>query len=333
MLNTFLRNKDKVIDNNGIFINQNLEIGGENNSSKTKGVVVMSYDDCQISTCIETFNVFKNHFKNLSIYDVGYLLTKNPKEIVQLITHFNQNGFLVIIIGLPLALCGQVVELTEHRLVQVANKIELLTSSKKWINSGYIGYQRHLNELEDIIEIEEHALQSISLGKMRAFPYLLEPKLRDAQSVFIDLNVVRSSDCPNLVDNLPTGLHAEELCQLMKYVGNANQVSNLMFYAQTIGDTIKGEASLIAESIWYFLEGLQMCLEDNPRRSNDFTEFLVTLSEFELRFIKHNTTSRWWLCNTADDQTQYLPCAIEEYQSTLSDDIPERFTKFLQYQD
>lgn len=66
---------------------------------------------------------------------------------------------------------------------------------------------------------------------------------------------MRYSDAPNTNGTLPSGLNAEELCQIMKYVGTADDLTAVFISCDIIADKYQPEASLIAESILVFYEG------------------------------------------------------------------------------
>ncbi len=56
------------------------------------------------------------------------------------------------------------------------------------------------------------------------------------------------------------------------------------------------EAVLIAQIIWYFIEGYQFRSGEYPFGSKDnYLKYIVPLEEEELVFYKSNKTDRWWI--------------------------------------
>lgn len=306
-------------------------IGNPDFAFEQKGVALIT-DQSDFSSyfrkCIEKF---KNHFKNIALYDGGTVDKLNPVGLSTLIQELNQKQIIPFVIGVNLELLGDVSVSLNTNLYQISNKISNITNETQLIKSNFIGYQRHLCKLEDIYEIEENHYNSISLGKIRTYPYLSEPILRDCQLLHINLDAMRSSECPGIKDTLPTGLNAEELCQLMKYAGSANNIKAVSVKSYD-PENYADSAKLLAESLWYFSEGMNFRNNyDHPLQNNDNCQFIVTDPSLadDIIFIKNNATHRWWAKKTQGDTSEYLACAYEEYQSCINDETTDRIYKFI----
>jgi hypothetical protein len=296
-----------------------------------KGIVIITVENDFSDHLRRAIENFKNHFKNITIYDAGHFKSTDELNLTSIIGYLNKSNVIPILIGIPLETIGKIAAERKNEIIQISNKITNITHTTSFIKSNFIGYQRHLIDLEDIHEIENHHYNSMSLGKIRTNPFLAEPLLRDAELLYVNPNVLRSCDCPESIETLPTGLHAEELCQLMKYTGTASNLQAIFLDTTSFNGQNKMSADLLAECIWYFAEGVNMKLNDHPVTSSDYSEFIVysTSMDDDLIFLKHNQSARWWLQKNCDEKNIYMACSFEEYQTAIGDEISERIQKFL----
>lgn len=309
------------------------EVYESSDTYKGPGVALLRENSLIGEKSHKSIQNFKNHFKNIQIFDFGILEAKDTMFIINSIETYNKVGIIPVFIGIDLELAGQIAAKINSDIYQIGNVITNLTNSASFIKSSFIGYQRHLCTLDDIHEIESNSYNSLSLGKLRSFPQLLEPTLRDAGLIHIDLNVVRASDVPNTQNALPTGLNAEELCQLLKYAGNGDQLKALFINAKLKNEQYCDEESmLVAEAIWYFMEGVNMNIKDHPSVNKNYAEFIIQSNSIdeELTFIKNNHSSKWWV-RTEDIHlgVRYIACSYEEYQASIGEEIPDRIVKFV----
>ncbi len=296
-----------------------------------KGIAFITDHTLFSASVRKSIENFKNHFKNITIYDAGIADNLQSSQLTTLFRHLNQKKIVPFILGIDLESLADVSIALNSQIFQLSNKISNITSDKKLIHNNFIGYQRHLCELEDIYEIENNYYNAASLGKIRTYPYLVEPVIRDCQLLHVSLDAIKSSECPGIPGSLPTGLNAEELCQLMKYVGTANNLKAVCINTYDITQNTDA-ASLIAEALWYFAEGMNLQQNhDHPAINPDSSSFIVTNSSLDddLLFYKNNITHRWWVKKSIDNTASYLPCAYEEYENCVNNDIPDRIYKFM----
>ncbi len=266
-----------------------------------------------------------SHFKNIQIYDLGYLKVINQETIHKIISLCISFGVVPVFTGYELS----------QESIENMNSQDFIVSNHIYHGNtecNYIAYQRHLCKMDDIHIAEEHRYDTISLGKMRSNPNLLEPVLRDIDLLFVDLQALRTSEAPNIQFTYPTGLQAEEICQILKYAGMGCKIRGVFFQAMLRTGLSGQEVDLIAESIWYFAEGINIRLNDHPEKSTDHTQFILhsPSQDVDLEFFKHNQTSKWWLKHPSSQVgTKYLACSYEEYQSSMDEELPERILKFI----
>ena len=92
---------------------------------------------------------------------------------------------------------------------------------------------------------------------------------------------------------------------------------------------------LVAQIIWYFIEGLGFRVKESPSSKNeDFTKFTVPTETEELVFYKSHVTERWWVEvpvvsaeNNKSDSVSLLPCVEQDYFDACNQNIPERWFK------
>jgi hypothetical protein len=92
---------------------------------------------------------------------------------------------------------------------------------------------------------------------------------------------------------------------------------------------------MIAQIIWYFIEGLSFRIKEYPSsKSEDFTKFTVPTDTEELIFFKSHVTERWWVEvptilaeHTKTNSVALLPCTEEDYLDACNQNIPERWFK------
>ncbi len=275
---------------------------------------------------------FKNHFKNITLYDLGTISNDSIETIIETSDFLANKDIVPVFVGLNLEQSIAFAQEKKTKFTLVSNTLDFIKIGLNPIDTNYLAYQRHLCTLSDIYAIEENNYNSLSLGKMRSFPSQLEPILRDVQILNIDLNAMRTSDAPNITNTIPSGLNAEELCQILKYTGSSDHLNSVFFNFQINSLHFEEEANLIAESIWYLFEGRNMKITDHPSKSKDISTFIVHSTELDedLLFVKHNQSGKWWLEFISEDVSRvYLSCSYEEYQLAINDEVPERLLKFI----
>lgn len=198
-------------------------------------------------------------------------------------------------------------------------------------NYSNIGYQTYFNSQEEIDLIDKLFFEAYRLGDISNNISLAEPVLRDADIVSVDLTSIKSADSGNLKPFIPNGFNGKEICSLSRYAGISDKVS--VFGIFNHNNSVQ-EAVLIAQIIWYFIEGFNFRSHDYPFGSKEnYIKYIIALEE-ELVFYKSNKTDRWWIeipfisnTNTKIKKTTLLPCSYEEYLGACNQEIPERWWK------
>lgn len=195
-----------------------------------------------------------------------------------------------------------------------------------------IGFQTYYNSQEEIDLIEKLYFDAYRLGDVCNNIALAEPVLRDADMVSIDLNSVMSSYSGNFKEFQPNGFTGKEICALSRYAGMSDKVSCLGIFNQ-YGSA--NEAVLIAQIIWYFIEGIHYRANEYPFGTKDnYLKYIVPVENEDVIFYKSPKTGRWWIeipffaaTHNKLKKATLLPCTHDDYLVACNQELPERWWK------
>src|SRR5690606_34557316 len=97
-------------------------------------------------------------------------------------------------------------------------------------NYANVGYQTYFNSQEEIDLMDRLYFESYRLGEVSKDITLVEPVMRDANLVSIDLNSVKGSEVSLNQKFSPNGLDGKEICAISRYAGISNKVSSIGIY-------------------------------------------------------------------------------------------------------
>ena len=213
-----------------------------------------------------------------------------------------------------------------------------LVSSSNSLLSKYtlFAYQSYLCSLVEVDLLKSMDFNLIRLGEFNADITEMEPYLRDLDHLSIDLAVVKSSDAPGTIHSSPNGVTAETLCRLMRYAGMSNGLKSVLLSELNPRlDKNNQSAKVFAQSIWYFIEGLNLRNDDFPDlNSNNFKKFHVSAGFSDLIFYKSNSSVRWWVehLNESDSgQIALLPCSVTDYNKAVQGELSSRLSSQLKF--
>src|SRR5699024_2894459 len=97
--------------------------------------------------------------------------------------------------------------------------------------------------------------------------------------------------------NSPNGFDGREICALARYAGISNQVSSFGVYE--LSNTLDaGSAMLVAQILWYFIEGVNFRIDDEDFQNElQYITYVVPLEDekIDLVFLKSKKSERWWI--------------------------------------
>ncbi|MEO8773546.1 MAG: formimidoylglutamase [Gelidibacter sp.] len=202
-------------------------------------------------------------------------------------------------------------------------------------NYSTIGYQTYFNSQEEIDLMEKLYFEAYRLGEISKSVNVVEPVMRDAHIVSIDLKAVKSSEVSEQQRHSPNGLDGKEICAIARYAGISNKVSSFGIYEYQPSKDDHGTAMLISQMLWYFIEGVNCRIAENPLNDGtNYQKFNVIIEDDDLIFYKSIKTGRWWIeipflpdANNKLKKHTLLPCMHEDYIEATQGKIPERWYK------
>lgn len=305
----------------------------------------------------ELYGLFPGNW-NASIADLGNILEGNSISdthfaLRKVVSSLIKKKIIPIVIGgsqdLTYALYRAFDELEQMvNLVSIDNKFDfgkesdavsatsyltkiIIDEPNNLFNYSNVGYQTYYNSQEEIDLIDKLFFEAYRLGEVSNNIAIAEPVFRDADFVSLDLTSVKSSDSGNFSAFIPNGFSGKEICALSRYAGISDKVSLFGLFNH---NNTKQESVLMAQIIWYFIEGYHYRSFEYPFGSREnYIKYIIPLEE-ELVFYKSNKTDRWWIeipfisnSNNKLKKSSLLPCSYEEYLGACNQEIPERWWK------
>ena len=211
----------------------------------------------------------------------------------------------------------------------------ILDKPHNLFNYSTLGYQTYFNSQEEIDVMEKLYFEAYRLGELSNNIQFVEPVLRDADIVTLDLKSVRSSEVSSKQKFSPNGFSGKEICAISRYAGISNKVSSFGIYEYIPSVEDEATEMLIAQILWYFIEGVNCRLVDNNFYNiDDFQKYTVLIDDQELMFLKSVKSSRWWVeipflqnSNNKLEEHSLLPCMHQDYVDASKGVIPERWYK------
>ena len=293
------------------------------------------------------------------LVDLGDILPGNTLEdtyflLEQITADLMKNNILPIVLGgsqdLTYALYKGVAKLGNLvNLVSIDSKLHL-KAQENLIADGFmskivmedpvrlfhytnLGYQTYYNTQEEIDLMHSLYFEGIRLGELVGDISRSEPFLREADIVSLDLSSIKSSDSGRFLPFNPNGFDGREICSLSRYSGLSDRVKIFGVFNY---NNNKSEALLIAQILWYYMEGVNYRTKEHPFTPRDsYTKYIVPVEGVEdFIFYKSDLSDRWWVHSPKLDDKQkgiqfVIACSYEDYQQTLNQEIPERWWRML----
>ena len=202
-------------------------------------------------------------------------------------------------------------------------------------NYSVLGYQSFFNSPQEIALMEKLYFDAYRLGEVTTDITMVEPIMRGADVITMDVTAIKSSELSYKNSESPNGFDGREICAISRYAGISNRSTSFGVYELSDGIEGKSGAMLIAQLLWYFVEGVNFRIEDEDFDNETlFTSYKVPVEDEILEFRKSNKTDRWWIflpfisnVNNKSKGSALLPCTYGEYLSACNQEIPERWFK------
>ena len=219
----------------------------------------------------------------------------------------------------------------EDELISGRSYMSKIIMEKPNVLNNYtnIGFQSYYCAEQEKDLMGKLYFDSIRLGQVLNQPALAEPIFRDADVVGFDMKCLSWHAIADPLKGQPNGIDSRTICSLTRYAGISDRVSFLGFFE--IPSTPMTD-QLLAQMIWYLIEGVQLRFDEYPVNTRDFLKYSVTLSDQIMVFYKSDKSNRWWMeltnnshLNNKTKSTTLLACTEKDYLDAMEDKIPERW--------
>ncbi|WP_339706831.1 formimidoylglutamase [uncultured Kriegella sp.] len=199
-------------------------------------------------------------------------------------------------------------------------------------NFTNIGYQSYYNAQEELDLMERLFFDAYRLGEITADISSVEPLLRNAHAISLDARSIRASEVGFSNNFSPNGFTGREICAIARYAGISEDVMVFGIYEM---ENANQSCQLMAQIIWYFIEGFNFRIKETPQdKDDDFTKYIVPTETEQLVYYKSLLTERWWVEvpsllaeHNKINSPALLPCAEKDYLEACNQNIPERWFK------
>ena len=291
-------------------------------------------------------------FLNLNIVDLGNVRKQETSFIIPLLAELIQGGILPIIIG-----HSEVFTLAQYQAYQskkgsvnvaiIDEKIRFtpkiqaesyflhqILGDAHLFNCSVVGYQSHFTTPSVLDYFERKNYELIRLGRVKNNFEDIEPVIRDADMVSFNVAALKQSEAPAQLDGSPSGFLTEEACQLARYAGMSDKLTSFGIYGYRKKlDRDHQTAQVIAQMIWYFIEGFVNRKQDFPisKAFNQLAQYVVDIKEidYQVTFWRSNKSGRWWMeipvkTRKKHERHRLVPCSYNDYLQACNEDLPER---------
>lgn len=203
-------------------------------------------------------------------------------------------------------------------------------------NFSNLAYQTYLVNQKELKLLDELFFDGLRLGAIKEDIRKAEPIIRNADFINFNLSAIAQPFAPANKNASPNGLTGEQACQLSRYAGMSDKLSSFGIFEYNPSIEDNGlTPHLIAQMIWYFMDGYYNRKKDFPAcNKKEYTKYTVTIEDGnqELVFYKSPKSDRWWMevpyhFNLLKKYSRHLmlPCSYEDYLTALENEIPERW--------
>lgn len=207
-------------------------------------------------------------------------------------------------------------------------------------NQSTIGLQMPFIQHSELDLFEKLYFDACRLGEFNSDFKIAEPLLRNADLLSLDLLSLRKSEVEGASFVQPNGFYADQICQISKYAGISDKLTSFGIYNLFPDQLGQVTHALVAQIIWYFIDGVSQRCGDFPLGSKkDYLKFRVHLEDRqdELVFYKSNKSERWWMEvpyppkeGVRFERHHMVPCNFEDYQRAMQNELPDLWWKTYQ---
>lgn len=304
---------------------------------------------------------------NFEVYDLGTILPGEQIQdtyfaVTQVVAELVKLNIIPIVTGgtqdltFPLYQAYQQLEQTVN-MVAVDSRLDLGSPDEEISKDGYlsqilmhrpcylfnhstIGVQFPFVKQAEADLFEKLYFDVCRLGEFNADFKIAEPLLRNADIMSLDLQSIRSSDFQGDHYDMPNGFYGEQICQIVRYAGISDKLTSFGIFNLLPGNISPASSHLLAQIIWYFMDGVAHRKGDFPIGSKkDYLRFTVHMESYEndLVFYKSHKSERWWMevpyppkAGSKFERHHMVPCNYDDYQMAMKNEMPDLWWKTYQ---
>ena len=290
-------------------------------------------------------------FKGLDIVDLGNFKKKEQAFIIPLIKELLESKIVPIIIGnsagfmtaqyrafkslkelINVTLVDELIPFTGYPNTEKSMYLDEILSEEKshLFHLGILGCQRHYVNFEAKNVFDKLHFEYIGLGDVHQNIQEIEPVIRDADLLSFNLSAMKQIEAPAQEKPTPTGLSIEESCQIARYAGMSDKLRSFGVFGFKDSDFGNNQtAEVVAQMLWYFIDGYYHRKDDFPVSTKGLIEYIVHAKHEQIVFWKSSKSGRWWLqipiLSDKKYQRHYLvPCSFNDYKMASNGELPDR---------
>jgi len=310
----------------------------------------------------ELYRLFQGNF-NLRLVDLGNIITGHNISdtyfaITTVMAELLEKNIVPVILGGSQDITFAQYKAYEKlgRIINIAcvdSQFDIGTSSDKLNSRSFmshiilqqpnylfnftnIGFQTYFVDQQAITLMKNLYFDTYRIGNVRANMEEVEPMVRNADMISVDMGAIRASDAPGNAHASPNGFYGEEICQIMRYAGLSDKLSSIGIYELNPRlDRQALTAQLSAQMLWYFMDGFYSRKGDfPPDKKKDLVKYTVTMKDFKdaVIFYQSRKSERWWMevpirskHRERYERHHLVPCSYQDYEIACQNALPDRW--------
>jgi formiminoglutamase len=316
-------------------------------------IAIIGINEIEANAIRSHFYRMSNYFPAGTIADLGNLRKSDDSFVIPLIKELLTGKITPIFIGgkddfakaqflayqelkslVSLTVINENLELLskgENNESEVYSTV-LTPKHSSLFHFSLIGCQTHQVNPDVINFLSKQSFDVIRLGKSRNNMEECEPIIRDADLLAFHLSALKQSEAPGVKNPSPSGYFSEEACKLCRYAGMSDKLTSFGIYGyQKKADPTGQTALMVAQMLWYFIEGFYSRKNDFPISTAGMNEYVVDLPnlQYQITFWKSIKSGRWWMQIPLETKKKHarhrlIPCSYQDYQDAVKEELPER---------
>lgn len=329
--------------------------------SRRIAIAIIGLDEVIAKKTRAHLNASSWDFGKLVVRDLGNVRKANPEFLIPLLRELHAAKITPVLIGgsdelFPAQylafseLNRQVSLLNVDRKVGVdvteanGNILDaaVYRKDKRQFHLTHVGGQQHLINPATRELFAGRSYEAVGLGQARADVPELEPLIRDADLVGLNISAINHAEAPARAGFHPSGFSLQEATQMAYYAGNSDKLSSFGLYGFSPGASETDQeltAAAYAQLIWYFVHGFSRRQGDFPVSTKGLMEYVVDIEGFsQLTFWRSKRSNRWWVQvpdgnYKGEARHRLVPCSYQDYltaskEQTLGDRLLMAFRRY-----